>query len=706
MIGRKDLSAEDQYIQEQFDKNFLNGIPGNIVIYGTGLHTQELLKNVPMERIIGLMDAAKTGETMFGKKVLSYDEVAAIPEVYIVIIARNSVINVIYRRIEAFVSTHGIPVFDINGKRLCSEKINDMPKQCFQIKETELLEKMGKADVVSFDIFDTLLCRCVMRPSDVFNLMDLSLHKKSYLFSTERTKAESQLPADSNYSIYDIYRRFQENTGERDFEIKRIMELEIETEKSVLKRRESMCRIFNQAVAEGKCVYLVSDMYLDEQILSGILKHFQIEGYKKLYVSTDYKSSKQEELFKIISRQEGLSGRQWLHVGDNFYADICMPKKYGIDTFRVYSTMEMLEQSIYAQIVEKNHSLEENIVIARFAAMAFNSPFGEFSGNGKLRIAKIGFLADLLVAPLIMKYMAMLISYIDKQDDVQVLFPSRDGYVLKQIYDGFAKKHAEMKMPESVYLYTSRRAALVAAAQNEENLDFIINLPDSCSISERIHKRFGVALPEEYDAGSIPKPIKGQLMDICQKEREYYARYLEQAGFYKKKSVFVDFVAVGTVQDALQRMTGRKLYGYYFYRREPDNYYRKNLICESLYPMAGDFETNTNVYKYYYFLENVLSSYEPTFMRCLADGGKEFYKELRSDKEIDLIKQMHCAILQYCEEMFDLYPDVLQMAAGIGLYDEILGFFSNDYTEIEPGVLEDLINYDELFGKKVTELNR
>lgn len=700
------MSAEDQYIQEQFDKNFLNGIPGNIVIYGTGLHTQEVLRNVSTERIKGLMDAAKTGETIYGKKVLSYEEVAAIPDVYIVIIARNSVINVIYRRIEEFVLSHGISVFDINGKRLCSDKINNMPKECFQIKETELLEKIERAEIVSFDIFDTLLCRCVMRPTDVFRLMDLSLNGKAYLFSLERTKAESQLQEGSNYSIYDIYRRFQENTGENDSETDRIMELEIETEKKVLKRREAMCRIFDRAIAQGKSVYLVSDMYLDEKILSGILKQLHIDGYRKLYVSTDYKSSKQEELFKIVGERENQDGRRWLHVGDNFYSDICVPQKYGIETFRVYSTMEMLEQSIYAQIVEKNHSLEENIVIARFAVAAFNSPFGDFSENGKLKISKIDFLAEILVAPLVMKYMAMLISYIDKQGDVQVLFPSRDGYVLKQIYDGFAAKHPEMNMPESIYLYTSRRAALVAAAKNEENLDFIINLPDSCSISERIYKRFGLELSQEYESGSIPESVKMQLMDICQRERECYDTYLKQIGFYKKKSVFVDFVAVGTVQDALQRMTGRKLYGYYFYRREPDNYYRKNLICESMYPMEGDFKTDTNVYKYYYFLENVFSSYEPTFLRCEADGKKVFFEELRSDTEIALIKQMHCAILRYCEEMFDLYTDIFKMSAEIGLYDEILGFFNNDYTEIEPDVLSDLINYDELFGKRVTELNR
>ena len=112
------MKTEDQYIQEKFYKNFIEGDCRNIVIYGTGIHTKKLLENIKTNRIVGLMDAAKTGEVMYGKKVLSNQETAAIRDVAIVIVARSSVIYVIYRRIQEFVTKNGIPVYDINGRML------------------------------------------------------------------------------------------------------------------------------------------------------------------------------------------------------------------------------------------------------------------------------------------------------------------------------------------------------------------------------------------------------------------------------------------------------------------------------------------------------------------------------------------------------------------------------------------------------------
>ena len=55
------MKTEDQYIQERFCQNFIETDCQNIVIYGTGIHTKRLLENIKTNRIVGLMDAAKTG---------------------------------------------------------------------------------------------------------------------------------------------------------------------------------------------------------------------------------------------------------------------------------------------------------------------------------------------------------------------------------------------------------------------------------------------------------------------------------------------------------------------------------------------------------------------------------------------------------------------------------------------------------------------
>ena len=142
------MYIEDRYIQEQFKINFLgHKCNKNIVIYGTGIHTQRLLEAVNDNCIVGLMDAKRTGEVLWGKCVLSETEVAELENPCIIILARQAVIYVIYRRIMSFVQQNRIPVYDINGNQFHGSKEN-LEIECFQLKKERyrriLTQKVSK----------------------------------------------------------------------------------------------------------------------------------------------------------------------------------------------------------------------------------------------------------------------------------------------------------------------------------------------------------------------------------------------------------------------------------------------------------------------------------------------------------------------------------------------------------------------------------
>lgn len=115
-------------------------------------------------------------------------------------------------------------------------------------------------------------------------------------------------------------------------------------------------------------------------------------------------------------------------------------------------------------------------------------------------------------------------------------------------------------------------------------------------VCEKISRRFGIELNEKYSSvEDVPAELKEKLLNICRKERKNYTAYLREEVFFHKRGIFVDLIAVGTVQDALQRITGKKLYGYYFLRRRPDSRYTENLHCASMYSESGDFEPGANL---------------------------------------------------------------------------------------------------------------
>ena len=101
---------------------------------------------------------------------------------------------------------------------------------------TEIREAIGKAAVVSFDIFDTLIRRRVGAPEDIFHIMESRLglpgfaaqrvacqNKASLKAQTERRRPHADL--DEIYAVL-----MAQGAPETDWEAVKALELELETD--------------------------------------------------------------------------------------------------------------------------------------------------------------------------------------------------------------------------------------------------------------------------------------------------------------------------------------------------------------------------------------------------------------------------------------------------------------------------------------------
>lgn len=703
------MYIEDQYIEEQFRKNFMGQITGHIVLYGTGIHTQRLVEALPFGTVAGLMDVKRTGEILWGYPVLDYDEVAEFGDAVIVIIARNAVINVIYRRIEKFTRDHGIDVYDINKNDLHNKPTEDIDRQYFSLKEADLREKMQNCSVMTFDIFDTLIDRCVLKPRDIFSVMDEELKGSKFIFSRERIKAEDSFETGYNPTIYEIYERLRDNVGISQAEADRLLHLELSTEKRFLRKRERVCMLLEEAAASGKRVYFITDMYFSKDMLAEILDSFGIHDYIDIYVSSEWRVSKQEGLFDTFLRQTGERAGDCLHIGDNLFSDYHAAARAGMEAFQIYSVTDMLENGIYRKAIEKVNSIDNNIVLGYFARMVYDSPFEGYDVEGRLKTNSVDKMTRSFIAPVLLKYVLWLAGRLKPGFDC-VLFPARDGYILQLLYEKVKDKLNAMELPEGLYLYTSRRAAMTAAAQNAEDIRNICYFPYSGDPASLIKSRFGIEVEkcsENADLDGLIDRYMEELLELCAEERENYLRYLSENHLQEYNRIaIVDFVAMGSVQEALQRILGKKLFGYYFLRRSTDEPRFINLEGESLYPVCGDFQIDANIYKYYYFLENIVTSYEPSLITVDHYGKKQFYPETRDEEWMKMLRQVHKSILAYADELLELLPDLWNTDASVDLYDTLLGFFSSDDSKVDIDALKLFTNVDEFMGKEVKDLNR
>lgn len=358
----------------------------NIVLYGTGIHAQAIVSDMQGYNIIGLLDAEKTGETIWGLPVLSLEETLARKADFIVLAARPAVYGIIYTRIQAFTEKYNIPVYDVSGNLIKTQLKNRIKdNQYFEISENDLLTSIQDCQVVSFDIFDTLLMRKVLYPRDIFLIMDRILEDKhTFCFSSERMMAERELSVKGSPSIRDIYSSLARKWRLSQHKIEYLLKLELELEKKTLVPRNKMVDIYEKCLKMGKRIYLVSDMYLPSDMLAELLEIHNIKSYEKIIVSCEYGCEKRNGLFGMLKKE--LGNKRCIHIGDNIEADIKPARQYGLDSFHVMSGRELLEISEQEKLLIYTDRLEHRIVLGLYIAKAFNNPFILYHSKGKLHV--------------------------------------------------------------------------------------------------------------------------------------------------------------------------------------------------------------------------------------------------------------------------------------------------------------------------------
>lgn len=242
---------------------------------------------------------------------------------------------------------------------------------CSNHTREALISQIEEHDIISFDIFDTLVMRTVYVNKDVFRLLAQKLDPIWDIdFFTARTEAEFNLSRQTYPYIEEIYadvvRRYPCLKGHED----ELIAQEIALEKDVIIPRHEMVEIFYLAKKMGKMVNIVSDMYFHEDTIRSILDGVGITGYDKLLVSSEYNSSKPQHLFDkyLAELPEG----RCLHIGDSWACDILPSGKLGIDSFRVKMSTEIYE---YEENTIPPEDLAERTEVAKYVAERYNSPF-------------------------------------------------------------------------------------------------------------------------------------------------------------------------------------------------------------------------------------------------------------------------------------------------------------------------------------------
>lgn len=246
-----------------------------------------------------------------------------------------------------------------------------LKRVCKNYSRAALVAEIEKHDTISFDIFDTLVMRKVYYNKDVFRLMALQLDPAWGIdFFSVRTEAEQVLSRETYPYIEEIYDYISRKCPCLQGKEAELITMEIRLETELILPRRDVVELFELAKRLQKRVYIVSDMYMHHDTLAAILEKNGITGYDKLLVSSEYNSSKPQQLFAHYLKE--IPQGSCLHIGDSWACDIIPSGKLGIDSFRLKMSTEIYE---YEENTIPPQELQARSRVAEYVAEKYNSPF-------------------------------------------------------------------------------------------------------------------------------------------------------------------------------------------------------------------------------------------------------------------------------------------------------------------------------------------
>jgi len=348
-----------------------------------------------------------------------------------------------------------------NKKLAQSEKNPFYEKKKLFIKDSEsslskretpekLALELAKYDVISFDVFDTLVLRPFSSPTDLFFLLGERLGYfdfKRIRMEIEWKTREKKYKKEKHYEINldEIYTLLSAETG---IDKEQAMKMEEELEYSYCYANPYMYQVVEELKKLKKKMIITSDMYLNTEQIKELLRRCGYSEFSSYYVSCDMVQSKSKgDLFDTIKNIEG-KNQGYAHIGDNYIADIEQAKKHGFTSY------------YYANVnaVGMPYRPED---MSAITGGIYRGMVNAHIHNGLMNYSREYEYGYIYGGLFVTGYCQFIHKYVEEHQVDKILFLARDGDILAKAY---VKLYPDEK-DKLEYVYWSRVAATKMAAK-------------------------------------------------------------------------------------------------------------------------------------------------------------------------------------------------------------------------------------------------
>ena len=435
-------------------------------------------------------------------------------------------------KIKAMNGTFGLDLHE--SPQLLLQKIKDVNPDMYHIITADLHDNgikqedkwctpeeiVSGAKVVSFDIFDTLLARPYIKPTDLFLHIEEAtgaIEFKERRIAAER-KARKVHKEQADVTFDQIYKELDERFSH-------LKQEELRYERRVLYPKTDARKIYDEAVRQGKVIIAVSDMYLPQEFLESVLKEKGYDKISRVFVSNQEDCCKGDgRLFRKVLDTLGIEPAEMVHIGDNYDADKRAPEALGIRAYhRPTNIQQMLDNPSmgkYKHFAKKNPCLATSVltgIYARHNAQApLQSAFSEFGYH--------------LGGPFAIGYCQYIHNMAKQRGNDAILFVSRDGYALHKVY----QKMYPNDIP-SYYIYASRKLVL----RNDVHYKDESYLKNVCEIYTKECLENTAVTPANLEVH------REKMEQWAEANAAHYKKYIDSLHITGKKIMSVDMTTRG-----------------------------------------------------------------------------------------------------------------------------------------------------------------
>ncbi len=328
-------------------------------------------------------------------------------------------------------------------------------------------------DIISFDLFDTLLVRRVHDPdlvklpvarfiASLADKVGISIGWQNVQKLRDSIEQQQRVDTgktfDDHEACYPLFmgKVLRSVFGDEFSEtvLDEVTKYELFMENSMLVPRQPLTDWIKDLKFQGKRIFIISDMYLPASHLKVLVEHAGlIEFVEDIISSADtFLAKASGNGYQLVQEKYSLVKERWLHIGDNSFSDGMRADEFGIDALILHDPLEDQRKAIVKRYI--NYSDGRPFWRGRALQQLMAPLEGENCARDTLYNEGYNFLG-----PLIGSFVQEIAGRCRKNSISKIFFLSREGWTFKRYWESAVPfLYPEGNLPEIEYLYVSRMA--------------------------------------------------------------------------------------------------------------------------------------------------------------------------------------------------------------------------------------------------------